>query len=317
MTKSNALKTSTPQRSAHDALTHVTAEITRLLEQGVMPWRAPWDRNRALAATPGLPLRCNGEPYRGANVPLLWAAQIARGHAKRTWLTYRQALELGGQVRKGEKACPVVYYGQAMAKQGSDDNAETSAGNDETRRYRFLKLFHVFNVEQIDNLPTGFGAEIAPKAPPQTLLDAWIARSGAKVRVGGAMAYYSPATDTIHMPPLEAFVSAEQETATRLHELIHFTGHPSRLDRLQDYVADRRARSREELTAEIGSAMLGAMIGLPPDHLEDHAAYCASWLNVIRDEPRAFFSAGAKAQAAVDWLIANAGFNEAEICSSR
>lgn len=306
MTRSNALKTSTPQRSAHDALAHVTAEITRLLEQGVMPWRAPWDRNRALAATPGLPLRCNGEPYRGANVPLLWAAQIARGHAKRTWLTYRQALELGGQVRKGEKACPVVYYGQATTKHGSDDNAET-ARNDETRRYRFLKLFHVFNVEQIDNLPADFGAEIAHKTPPPSVLDAWIARSGAKVRVGGAMAYYSPATDTIHMPPLEAFVSAEQETATKLHELVHFTGHSSRLDRLQDYAADRRARSREELTAEIGSAMLGAMIGLPPDHLEDHAAYCASWLNVIQDEPRAFFSAGAKAQAAVDWLIAKAG----------
>lgn len=315
MTKSNALKTSTPQRSAHDALAHVTAEITRLLEQGVMPWRAPWDRNRALAATPGLPLRCNGEPYRGANVPLLWAAQIARGHAKRTWLTYRQALELGGQVRKGEKACPVVYYGQAMAKHGSGDNAETSAGNDEARRYRFLKLFHVFNVEQIDNLPTGFGAEIAPKTPPPSVLDAWIAHTGAKVRIGGAMAYYSPTTDTIHMPPLEAFVSAEQETATRLHELVHFTGHSSRLDRLQDYAADRRARSREELTAEIGSAMLGAMIGLPPDHLEDHAAYCASWLNVIQDEPRAFFSAGAKAQAAVDWLIAKAGLPAAPLPS--
>src|SRR5690606_24776621 len=314
MSKSNALKTSTPQRSAHDALTHVTAEITRLLEQGVMPWRTPWDRNRALAATPGLPLRCNGEPYRGANVPLLWAAQIARGHAKRTWLTYRQALELGGQVRKGEKACPEVYYGQAIAKHGSDDNAETAA-SDETRRYRFLKLFHVFNVEQIDNLPADFGAEIAPKAPPPSVLDAWISHTGAKVRVGGAMAYYSPATDTIHMPPLEAFVSAEQETATRLHELVHFTGHSSRLDRLQDYAADLRARSREELTAEIGSAMLGAMVGLPPDHLEDHAAYCASWLNVIQDEPRAFFSACAKAQAAVDWLIAKAGLPAAPLPS--
>ena len=307
MTKSNTLNASAPQRSAHDALVHVTAEITRLLQEGVMPWRAPWDRNRALTATPGLPLRCNGEPYRGANVPLLWAAQIARGHAKRTWLTYRQALELGGQVRKGEKACPVVYYGQAMAKQGSGDAADTSGGNDEARRYRFLKLFHVFNVEQIDNLPADFGAEIAPKAPAPSVLDSWIARTGARIRVGGAMAYYSPATDTIHMPALEAFVSTEQETATRLHELIHFTGHPSRLDRLQDYAADRRARSREELAAEIGSAMLGAMLGLPSDHLEDHAAYCASWLNVIHDEPRAFFSAGAKAQAAVDWLIVKAG----------
>src|SRR5262249_22751180 len=94
---------------------------------------------------------------------------------------------------------------------------------------------------------------------------------------------------------------------TLAHEAIHFTGHKSRLDRLGDYSADRKARAREELTAELGSAIIGATIGLAPFHLEDHAAYIADWLAVVRDEPRAFLNAAAKAQAAVDWLVSSAG----------
>lgn len=292
-----------PKRSAFDALQHVTAEITRYLERGVLPWRAPWDPTLAMAATPGLPLRANGVPYRGANVVLLWAAQMARGHAKRTWLTYRQALALGGQVRKGEKACPVVYYGQASSKTGDDREADSAA-----RRYRFLKLFHVFNVEQIDGLDPAFGVELAPVATPSLpMIHNWVQRAGARVRVTGDRAFYAPSVDAIFIPSMLAFVSEEHWSATLAHEAIHFTGHASRLDRLSDYASDVRARAREELCAELGAAMLGAMIGLAPAHLEDHAAYLADWLRLVRDEPRAFLAAGAKAQAAVDWLVGQAG----------
>lgn len=303
MTRS--LSTSAQPRSAYDALAHVTAEITKLLEQGVMPWRAPWDSAQALALTPGLPLRSTGEPYRGANVMFLWAAQVARGYSKRTWLTFRQALELGGHVRKGEKACPVIYYGQAMAKPG-DTQAPTDDGR-EGRAYRFLKLFYVFNVDQIDDLPPGFGADVSPAAIEPCAIEQWTERAGVRVHIGGAMACYSPVTDIVQMPARQAFLSEEHWAATVLHESVHFTGHKSRLDRLDDYATDRKARAREELCAELGSAILGAMAGLAPFHLEDHAAYIASWLDLVRDEPRAFMAACAKAQTAVDWLMERAG----------
>jgi antirestriction protein ArdC len=296
-----------PKRSAYDALTHVTAEISSMLQRGVMPWRAPWDNAKALALTPGLPLRSTGAPYRGANVMLLWAAQIARGYSKRTWLTFRQALELGGHVRKGEKACPVIYYGQAKPK---PDDAGKNADDDRcdaARAYRFLKLFYVFNVDQIDELPEGFGAEVAPVAAEPGAIEQWTARAGVRVRIGGSMACYAPVTDLVHMPAHEAFLSEEHWAATLLHESVHFTGHKSRLDRLDNYATDRLARAREELCAEFGSAILGAMAGLAPFHLEDHASYIANWLELLRDEPRAFLAAGAKAQAAVDWLLQEAG----------
>jgi len=292
-----------PKRSAFDALAHVTAEISKLLEGGVMPWRAPWDSERAMALTPGLPLRSNGEPYRGANVMLLWAAQVARGYSKRTWLTFRQALDLGARVHKGEKACPVIYYGQARPKPN-----ESSAENGESdHSYRFLKLFHVFNVDQVDDLPEGFGAEMVVDCAQPCAIEQWAARAGLKVVIGGARAFYSPLTDSVRLPAREAFLSQEHFAATLLHESIHFTGHKSRLDRLSDYATDAKGRAREELCAELGSAILGAMAGLAPFHLEDHAAYIASWLDLVRDEPRAFLAAGSKAQAAVDWLIAKAG----------
>lgn len=289
--------------SAQDVAAKVTSEIARLLEQGVMPWRAPWDRAKALAMTPGLPLRVTGEPYRGANVVFLWAAQIAHGFTRRTWLTYNQALKLGAQVRKGEKACSVIYYGHSVARD-KDEGAETETKDS---AYRFLKLFYVFNVDQIDGLPEDFGVETIFESIAPSAIENWAAACGARARIGGPIAFYAPSQDAIQMPPKPAFLSEEHWAATLLHELTHFTGHDSRLNRLADCSRDRKARAFEELIAEIGSAILGAMIGLSPHHLEDHAAYINDWLDALHDQPRTFLSAAAKAQAAVDWLIAAGG----------
>jgi len=235
---------------------------------------------------------------------LLWAAQAARGYTRRTWITYKQAEALGGQVRKGEKACPVIYYGSAPVRGGGHDGSDPDADG---KTYRFLKLFHVFNVEQIDDLPPDFRAETVAEPRELPAISEWVRRVGAPIRIGGARAFYSPVADAIHIPPVEAFDDEEAWSATLAHEAIHFTGHSSRLDRLEDYARDRKARAREELIAETGAAMLGAMLGFRPDHIEDHAAYIGDWLTLLRDEPRAFLSAAAKAQAAVDWLQANAG----------
>ena len=257
-----------------------------------------------------MPLRATGEAYRGANVVLLWAAQAARGYGRRTWLTYKQAEAFGAQVRKDEKACPVIYYGSAPVR----DGAVTSEPDADGKTYRFLKLFHVFNVEQIDDLPPNFGAEIAAEPSELPAISEWVRGVGATIRMGGARAFYSPVTDAIHMPPLQAFDNEEAWSATLAHEAIHFTGHSSRLDRLSDYARDRKARAREELVAETGAAMLGAMLGFRPDHMEDHAAYIGDWLALLQDEPRAFLSAAAKAQAAVDWLIAKTGEAHQQQC---
>ncbi|MDX2274309.1 MAG: zincin-like metallopeptidase domain-containing protein [Hyphomonadaceae bacterium] len=291
-----------PRRSVQDAAAHVTAEIMLCLERGVLPWRAPWDTTLAHAMTPGLPLRANGKPYKGANVFLLWTAQLARGYAKRTWLTYRNAEVLGAHVRKGEKATPVIYYGPAKPRTDAQKPAE-----DDAKSYRFLKLFHVFNAEQCENLPTDFGIELAPPRVDPPEIVRWLERAGAKVSFGGASAHYAPSTDTIHLPPIAAFRSKEHAAATAAHEGIHWVGAESRLDTLKGYFTDRVLRAKEELRAECGAAIVGAMTGLAPDHLEDHAAYVSSWLSILKSEPRAFLSAAAKAQAPVDWLVERAG----------
>ncbi|MEZ5994175.1 MAG: zincin-like metallopeptidase domain-containing protein [Hyphomonadaceae bacterium] len=295
-------QTATPRRSTQDVAAHVTTEIASFLERGVMPWRAPWDAARAHAMTPGVPLRATGDAYKGANVLLLWTAQLARGYSKRTWLTYRNAEALGAHIRKGEKATPVIYYGSATPR------TERQGQNDEDARpYRFLKLFYVFNAEQCEDLPEGFAAEIAPTPIDPPAIVRWLERASARISIDGASAHYSPSTDTIHLPPIAAFLTPEHAAATAAHEGVHWVGHESRLDTLKGYFTDRALRAREELRAELGAAIIGAMTGLAPHHLEDHAAYISDWLKLLKSDPRAFLSAAAKAQAAVDWLIARAG----------
>lgn len=288
-----------PRASVRDAAAYVTAELLRCLERGALPWRAPWDASLAHAMTPGLPLRANGQPYQGANIFLLWTAQLARGYVKRTWLTYRTAEALGAHVRKGEKATPVIYYGQAKPRAAPQD--------EEAKTYRFLKLFSVFNAEQCENLPADFGVALSPPPVDPPELVRWLERAGARIRFGGASAHYAPSTDTIHLPAIAAFRSEAHAAATAAHEGIHWTGAPHRLDTLSGYFSDKTVRAKEELRAECGAAIVGAMTGIAPDHLEDHAAYVSSWLSLLKAEPRAFLSAAAKAQAAVDWLVERAG----------
>lgn len=303
----NTSNDTTEPRSVQDAATHVTAEIVRSLERGVLPWRAPWDAGLAHAMTPGLPLRSTGEPYKGANVILLWTAQFARGYAKRTWLTYRNAEALGAHVRKGEKATPVIYYGKAKPRADAAMNAV-----DEAKPYRFLKVFYAFNAEQCEGLPADFAAEVVPSRIDPPAIVRWLERAGARIRIGGPSAYYAPSTDTIQLPPIAAFRSPEHAAATAAHEGVHWVGAESRLDTLKGYFTDRTLRAREEMRAECGAAIIGAMTGLAPDHLEDHAAYVGDWLTLVKSDPRAFLSAAAKAQAAVDWLVARAGHPAAE-----
>jgi antirestriction protein ArdC len=277
----------------------VTDAIIADLESGVRPWAKPWASG---AAGPiSRPLRHSGEPYRGINVVLLWSEAFAHGYDSRTWMTFRQALALGGHVRKGEHGAMVVY-----ANQISREDVEAREGEDRVRSISFLKAYTVFNVCQIDGLPEGYAPVTEPvvsTAQRITTAEAFVAATGATVRHGGGEAYYAPGPDHVQMPNFAAFLEAEDYYATLLHELTHWTGHASRLNREFGLRADDDRYAREELVAELGAAFLCADLGISLRPRHDHASYLAGWLGVLKMDHRAIFAAAAHAQRACDLLL--------------
>ena len=281
------------EHGRRDYAKEMVEQIIELLRVGTTPWRACWEDGRGGA----FPLRHNGVPYRGVNVLMLWSAAVRRGYASPYWLTFRQAMELGAMVRKGEGGRPVCYYGSAQ-RDGDDGDPKT---------FRYLKYYTVFNAQQIEGLPESLFPSSVQGAAPTHLpeVEAWIARTGAQVRWGGTAAYYDPNTDVIQMPDANRFRDAEQMASVELHELTHWSGAKHRLDRNLDRYADSRAnRAFEELIAEIGAGLLGAQHGFRPEHVEDHARYIGSWIVELQNDPKYLFSAAAQAQAAVDYLNA-------------
>jgi antirestriction protein ArdC len=284
-----------------DIYTRITDRIVADLEQGVRPWMKPW----SVANTPGRitrPLRHNGLPYSGMNVLLLWSEGVARGFSSPMWMTFKQALELGAAVRKGETGSTVVFASR-FTKSESDGQ-----GNEVDREIPFLKAYSVFNIEQIDGLPDHYYEQpVAVLDPVQRIeqADRFFRNTGALIRHGGGQAYYAPVSDHIQMPPFEMFRDAGGYVATLSHEATHWTAHPARVGRdLSRYAKDKSERAREELIAELGSCFLCADLGIVPE-LEprpDHASYLQSWLRVLSDDRRAIFQAAAHAQRAVGFL---------------
>jgi antirestriction protein ArdC len=285
-----------------DIYERVTAQIVASLEQGVRPWLKPWNAEHA-AGRITRPLRGNGVPYQGINVLMLWGAAVERGYAAPIWMTFKQALELGGCVRKGERGNLVVY-----ASTFSRTETDGDSGEESERDIPFLKGYTVFNVEQIDGLPAHFTAPAeAVLDPVQRIAQAeqFFSATGATVRHGGNQAYYRMASDFVQMPFFETFRDAESYYATLAHELTHWTRHPSRLDRSfgRKRFGDE-GYAMEELVAELGAAFLSADLGLTPEPREDHAAYIGNWLNVLKNDKRAIFTAASHAQRAADFIAA-------------
>jgi len=283
-----------------DIYSRITNQIIAALEQGVKPWTQPWNAAHA-AGHVSRPLRHNGQPYGGINVLTLWASAMTGHFSAPIWMTFRQAIELGGHVRKGEKGAPVVY-----ANTISKTEADESTGDDVERTIPFLKAYTVFNVEQIESLPGHFYALAeSTRNPDERIIDAerFFAASRADIRHGGDSAYYSPTLDYIQMPPFDAFRDAQAYYATLAHETTHWTKHATRLDR--DFGRKRfgdDGYAREELVAELGAAFLCADLGLALEDRADHAAYIGHWLSVLKDDKRAVFTAAAHAQRAADYL---------------
>lgn len=281
-----------------DLYDRVTTQIIADLQRGVRPWTRPWD-SADPAQVVTRPLRHNLIPYSGINVLLLWARAMEAGYDRAIWMTFRQALELGACVRKGEKGATIVYANRISRTEQDDD------GQDIERQVAFLKAYRVFNVAQIDGLPESFAPpplQQLPESERITRADVFFQATGASL-IHGEGAYYRTDLDHIALPPFGAFHSAHDYYATLAHEMVHWTGHTSRLDRdLGRKASGDAGYAREELVAELGAAFLCADLGLELTPRADHAEYLGHWLEVLDGDKRAIFSAAAHAQRAVDYL---------------
>jgi antirestriction protein ArdC len=240
-----------------------------------------------------------GRTYSGINILLLWAAAIEQGRPSQRWLTYLQALGLGGYVRKGEKGTTVVYADTFVPKA---EQAKASASGEDARRVGFLKRFTVFHVDQCEGLPADPDASpLLGRTEVLPHVEAVIASTGADIRVGGEMAFYSPSHDFIQVPPQQAYFEPINWYRTVLHELGHHSGHVSRLNRNFSGRFGGEAYAREELVAELSSAFLCAELGVTPT--VRHADYLGAWLEVLNGDNRAIFQAASMASKAADFVM--------------
>lgn len=294
-----------------DVYARVTDAIVAAIESGVAKgkdWRMPWHRRRDPGGSPMLPVNvAHGAAYRGVNTLALWAAAEAKGYPGGLWGTYRQWAELGGQVRKGERAATVVFW--RFPERAGDGEAEDGEEAEEgVRRGPWAKTYAVFNAAQVDG--AALRASTAPSLPEAARIaeaEAFFAAlPGLDLRHGGNAAFYSPSTDHVQMPLFEQFREAAGYYGVVAHEATHWTGHPSRLARDLTGRFGSGAYAAEELVAELGAAFALAALGLAAEPREDHARYVAHWLELLRGDRRAIFAVAGKAQAAADWLIASA-----------
>ncbi|NDW06491.1 ArdC family protein [Jiella pacifica] len=293
-----------------DIYLKITSHIIADLECGVRPWIKPWSGEHA-AGRITRPLRANGQAYRGINVIMLWSEAVTKGFLAPIWMTFKQAQELGGHVKKGERGSPVVY-----ASTFSKTETDEASGAETERDIPFMKGYTVFNAEQVEGLPERFYQLAAPQLDPverNAETEAFFAATGADIRHGGNSAQYCGGTDHIQMPPFEAFRDAESYYATLAHEATHWTKHKDRLDR--DLGRKRwgdAGYAAEELVAELGAAFLCADLGITPEVREDHAAYIGHWFTVLTQDARAIFTAAAHAQKAADYLNAFSAAGDGE-----
>lgn len=291
------MNTATTPRT--DVYTRVTSSIVESLERGVRPWLKPWHCEHT-AGRITRPLRHNGQKYSGINILTLWMSAELQGFVSPFWMSFQQAKELGGHVKKDEHGSPVVYA-------ATFKKTETSEAGDEVEQdIPFLKQYTVFCADQVEGLPEHFYAMTNPPAENIERIERveqFFANTHADIRTGGNQAFYAMEPDYIRMPPIETFRDTESHAATLCHEGCHWTRHPSRLNR--EFGRKRwgdDGYAMEELVAELGSAFLCADLQITPEIREDHASYVDSWLQVLKGDTRAIFTAASHASKAVDYL---------------
>lgn len=295
----------TKKLSAHDVTAQIQQEVTdkivAALETGTRPWVKGW------AATGGLPKSASTmKAYQGVNAFLLGLQASAMGYGSQFWMTFKTAQDAGMMVRKGEKATTIVFNKPMLVK---DEKAP-----DGVKKIFILKTFKVFNLDQLEGeVPAkfrkGHGSLPVLVKERDEASEAALRSSGAVILEGGDGAYYSPSVDRVHMPRFDAFKTTGGFLATLAHELVHWTGHKTRLAREGIVSFDRFGSERyakEELVAELGAAMVCAMLGIAGEHIDNHAAYIASWIKALKGDRKAIFQAASKAQAAANLVLVNA-----------
>lgn len=261
----------------------LTASIVAMLEAGTPPWRKSWKEQG------GLPVNgVKGNRYHGINVLNLWMAAMTKGYADNRWASYNQWKQAGAQVREGEKGTPVFFY--------RVDEKATDAGDLETRVIHTWR--HVFNAEQCD------GAErlIEDDTRFDTIEDAQALIAAVPHRWAPGNPAYVPMTDTVMMPRPESFASPQLYYSTYFHELAHWTGAKSRLDRDMSVKFGSESYGMEELVAELAASFLCARTGIALETKADSAAYLASWLKILKADSRAIFTAASAASKAAEFL---------------
>ncbi len=289
-----AKKTDYRSQAEKDRYQEVTDKVISIMEEGRKPWVKPWDSKAAFSMS--IPFNAvTGKRYTGVNTLILMSNELTHESGDPRWATYKQAESKGWQVKKGSKAESVVFYRQ-VAKRSQTEG-------DEVETIPVMKSFAVFHASQIEGIPEwNPGANWKPWATPEAA-DVIMAGSGADLRVGKIAAYY-PIGDFIEMPPKQTFLTAEGFAATSLHELGHWTGAESRLNRpLKSHREDAESYAKEELRAELASAFICAELGISSD-LPNHASYLSSWLETLKKDKREIFRAARDAQKIAEYCLA-------------
>ena len=270
----------------------VVDKLIRQIEAGCAPWKLPWDS----ASSSGMPSNpCTKRKYSGSNILTLWATQYIESYPTSLWVGFEQAKKIGGYVRGGERCTYIIQYSQG--------ERENDAGEIET--YRYLSTKRVFNIAQCNGLDHLVPKHESHTWEPLEEAERVLAESGADILYCGHRAYYSVSTDRIHLPDRDRFRSAQGAAATGLHELGHWTGHASRLNRDLSNRFGSDAYAMEELVAEIASAFVQSEIGLQAD-IEGHASYLDSWLKVLRRDKTAILTSAKQASMACEFILAKA-----------
>ncbi len=289
----------------------VTDRIMKLLDEGIVPWRKPWQGG----AAGNLPRNIRGTAYRGINTWLL----ASLGYTSPYFLTYKQAVALGGKVTPGQKGMSVILW-QPFEKTEFDEKK----GKNVKKRLMTLRYYTVFNVEQTEGckFPKKVQATLEPATtvepvdPFEAIEAADAIFEGFKNRPlvaydGGDRAYYVPTLDEIHLPKQAQFRGNGEFYSTLFHELSHSTGHTTRLNRDQKNFFGGHDYGVEELTAEFSAAYLGAVAGLEPSVLDNSAAYIQNWKNAIKADPKLVITAAGRAQKSADLILGTAIATEA------
>ena len=270
----------------------ITQRIMDKLEQGTVPWHKPWASNSEMPKN-----LISKKTYRGINVFMLHMA----GYSSPYWLSYKQASELGGTVKKGEHGLPIVFWNWKETK-----NEETG----KKEKIPFIRYYTVFNADQCSGLESKVPAipdfnplDFNPITECEGILNGMSDKP--EITHNEAKAYYRPSNDTVNMPKQETFCSVPDYYSVLFHELVHSTGHEKRLNRHKEQLNHNFGSndySKEELIAEMGASFLSGLTGITTNTIDNSAAYIKSWLVRLKDDPKMVVMAAAKAQKAVDYI---------------